>query len=79
VRGGKAITVLVLFGKLAFLGKRLTTEIIARVKRLSSHPLSGRVVPEFHVEHLREIIFPSFPYRRGPLMPPPKYSSKSLQ
>ena len=41
-------------------GKRLTTEIIARVERLSAHPLSGRVVPEFHVEHLREIIYPPF-------------------
>ena len=41
-------------------GKRLTAEIIARVERLSAHPLSGRVVPEFHVEHLREIIYPPF-------------------
>jgi toxin ParE1/3/4 len=41
-------------------GKRLTTEILARIERLSSHPLSGRVVPEFHVEHLREIIYPPF-------------------
>jgi plasmid stabilization system protein ParE len=41
-------------------GKRLTSEIIARVERLGAHPLSGRVVPEFHVEHLREIIYPPF-------------------
>jgi len=41
-------------------GKRLTGEIIARVERLSAHPLSGRIVPEFHVEHLREIIYPPF-------------------
>ena len=41
-------------------GEKLTAEIIARVERLSAHPLSGRVVPEFHVEHLREIIYPPF-------------------
>lgn len=41
-------------------GVRHTSEIIARVERLSAHPLSGRVVPEFHVEHLREIIYPPF-------------------
>ncbi len=41
-------------------GKRLAAEIISRVERLQAHPLSGRVVPEFHVEHLREIIHPPF-------------------
>jgi len=41
-------------------GKRLITEIFARVERLGTHPLSGRVVPEFRVEHLREIIYPPF-------------------
>ncbi len=41
-------------------GKRLTAEIIAKIERLGAHPLSGRVVPEFHVEHLREIISPPF-------------------
>ena len=41
-------------------GKRLIAGIIARVERLGAHPLSGRVVPEFHVEHLREIIDPPF-------------------
>jgi plasmid stabilization system protein ParE len=41
-------------------GVRLTAEIISKVERLSAHPLSGRVVPEFHVEHLREIIYPPF-------------------
>ena len=41
-------------------GKKLTIEIIARIERLIAHPLSGRVVPEFHVEHLREIIYPPF-------------------
>jgi toxin ParE1/3/4 len=41
-------------------GYKLTAEIIARVERLGAHPLSGRVVPEFNVEHLREIIYPPF-------------------
>ena len=41
-------------------GEKLIAEIIARIERLSAHPLSGRVVPEFHVEHLREIIYPPF-------------------
>ncbi len=41
-------------------GKRLTAEIIARIERLGAHPLSGRVVPEFRSEHLRDIISPPF-------------------
>jgi toxin ParE1/3/4 len=41
-------------------GKRLVVEIISRIERLSGHPLSGRIVPEFNVEHLREIIYPPF-------------------
>jgi len=41
-------------------GKRLATEIISKVERLQTHPLSGRVVPEFDVEQLREIIYPPF-------------------
>jgi toxin ParE1/3/4 len=41
-------------------GKRLTSEIVSKIERLAAHPLSGRVVPEFNVEHLREIIFPPF-------------------
>ncbi len=41
-------------------GKRLIAELIAKVERLGAHPLSGRVVPEFNVEHLREIIYPPF-------------------
>jgi plasmid stabilization system protein ParE len=42
------------------IGARLTTEIVSRIERLSAHPLIGRVVPEFKVEHLREIIFSPF-------------------
>jgi toxin ParE1/3/4 len=41
-------------------GKRLVADIMNTVERLGSHPQSGRVVPEFHVEHLREIIYPPF-------------------
>jgi plasmid stabilization system protein ParE len=41
-------------------GKRLIAEIISKIERLGAHPLSGRVVPEFNVEHLREIIYPPF-------------------
>lgn len=41
-------------------GKRLTVEIVAKIERLGAHLLSGRVVPEFNVEHLREIMFPPF-------------------
>ncbi|HSB33722.1 MAG TPA: type II toxin-antitoxin system RelE/ParE family toxin [Nitrospirota bacterium] len=41
-------------------GVRLTTEIIGRIERLNAQPSSGRVVPEFNVEHLREIIYPPF-------------------
>jgi plasmid stabilization system protein ParE len=41
-------------------GKRLVTDIMNTVERLGAHPLSGRVVPEFHVEHLREILYPPF-------------------
>ena len=39
-------------------GKRLAAEIVAKIERLGAHPLSGRVVPEFNGEHLREIICP---------------------
>jgi toxin ParE1/3/4 len=41
-------------------GKRLVADIMNTVERLGTHPLSGGVVPEFHVEHLREIIYPPF-------------------
>lgn len=41
-------------------GRRVISEIVAKVERLAVHPLSGRVVPEFGVEHLREIIHPPF-------------------
>jgi toxin ParE1/3/4 len=42
------------------IGKRLAAEIMSKIQRLGAHPLSGRVVPEFDAEHLREIIYPPF-------------------
>ena len=41
-------------------GACLTGDILSRVERLSSHPLPSRMVPEFQVEHLREVIYPPF-------------------
>lgn len=41
-------------------GKRLISEVIEQIERLIDHPLSGRIVPEFNVENLREIIHPPF-------------------
>jgi plasmid stabilization system protein ParE len=41
-------------------GKRLVAEIMSKIERLGVHPRSGRVVPEFNVEHLRDIISPPF-------------------
>lgn len=47
-------------------GKRLVTEIISHIETLSIHPDLGRVVPEFDVKNLRELIRPPFRivYRR---------------
>ncbi len=41
-------------------GGRITDDIIAEIERLADYPLSGRIVPEFNVEHLRELIHPPF-------------------
>ncbi|TAN43309.1 MAG: type II toxin-antitoxin system RelE/ParE family toxin [Nitrospirae bacterium] len=41
-------------------GKRLISEIIGRAARLAAFPLSGRIVPEFNISDLREIIYPPF-------------------
>ncbi len=41
-------------------GERLLREIIAQVERLVDFPESGRIVPEFEIMNLREIIFPPF-------------------
>jgi toxin ParE1/3/4 len=47
-------------------GRRLIAEIIKKSERLAKHPDSGRVVPEFGMTFLREIIYPPFRvvYRR---------------
>jgi plasmid stabilization system protein ParE len=41
-------------------GERLLQEVIAAVKRLVDFPESGRVVPEFSIAQLREVIHPPF-------------------
>ncbi len=46
--------------KVPDIGTRLIGEIIVQIERLTDHPLSGRIVPEFNIEHLREIIHPPF-------------------
>ena len=41
-------------------GEKLIGQVISSVERLSEFPESGRIVPEFGVAHLREIIMPPF-------------------
>jgi plasmid stabilization system protein ParE len=41
-------------------GERLLREVISQVERLADYPESGRVVPEFELAQLREIIHPPF-------------------
>jgi plasmid stabilization system protein ParE len=41
-------------------GNRLVKEIVSQIERLADFPESGRVVPEFNIENLREIIFAPF-------------------
>ncbi|MGB5157896.1 MAG: type II toxin-antitoxin system RelE/ParE family toxin [Desulfobacterales bacterium] len=41
-------------------GDRLIRKIISKVERLADFPESGRIVPEFGIINLREIIFPPF-------------------
>ncbi len=47
-------------------GKRLVAKIVAQIETLASHPDLGRIVPEFDLENLRELIRPPFRivYRR---------------
>ena len=42
------------------IGERLLREVMAHVERLADFPESGRVVPEFGLAQLREIIHPPF-------------------
>ncbi|RNC73216.1 MAG: type II toxin-antitoxin system RelE/ParE family toxin [Desulfuromonadales bacterium] len=39
-------------------GERLMGEVVSKVEQLADFPESGRIVPEFGVAHLREIILP---------------------
>ena len=41
-------------------GNRIISELIEAAGRLAAFPLSGRVVPEFNIDDLREIICPPF-------------------
>jgi plasmid stabilization system protein ParE len=41
-------------------GEQLLREVFTQFERLADFPESGRVVPEFGVVHLREIIHPPF-------------------
>jgi toxin ParE1/3/4 len=51
-------------------GRRLVFDILKKSERLAKHPDSGRVVPEFGMPFLREVIVPPFRvvYRRDPNM-----------
>jgi plasmid stabilization system protein ParE len=42
-------------------GRRLAAELLQKSERLAKYPESGRIVPEFSVPFLRELIVP--PYR----------------
>lgn len=48
-------------------GERLIGEVVDQVERLSDFPETGRMVPEFGVAHLREVVHPPFRivYRLG--------------
>jgi plasmid stabilization system protein ParE len=41
-------------------GDRLVGETIVQIGRLADFPESGRIVPEFGIARLREIVYPSF-------------------
>ena len=40
--------------------KRMVDSLTQRTKQISSFPLSGRIVPEFNNDHIREIIEGSY-------------------
>lgn len=42
------------------IGQKFVSAILQNVERLRGHPDSGRMVPEFDQEHIREIIHPPF-------------------
>jgi len=41
-------------------GERLVREIVARIEQLTEFPESGRIVPEFDLKTIREVIHPPF-------------------
>ncbi len=41
-------------------GEKLLREIVIQVGKLADFPKSGRIVPEFGIVNLREVIFPPF-------------------
>jgi len=52
--------------KVPQVGEKLVADVIRDIELLGEHPDMGRIVPEFEVEHLRELIRPPFRivYRR---------------
>ena len=50
------------------IGQRFVDDILQSLQRLNDHPDSGRMVPEFGQEHIREILHPPFRvvYLRSP-------------
>jgi toxin ParE1/3/4 len=41
-------------------GKRMVREIFAKVEQLADFPESGRIVPEFEMKTVRELLHPPF-------------------
>jgi len=41
-------------------GERLVRELVARAEQLADFPESGRIVPEFEVKTIRELLYPPF-------------------
>lgn len=46
--------------KVPDVGNKLLDEIVSQVEKLADFPESGRIVPEFGIANLREIIYPPF-------------------
>lgn len=42
------------------IGKQYVTDILKHTDMLKQHPDSGRIVPEFDLNHIRELIHPPF-------------------
>lgn len=42
------------------IGQQFVSTILEKVQQLTDHPDSGRKVPEFYQQHIREIIYPPF-------------------